>query len=299
MSNSPLTGPNLRGAVDLSSLSARPASTAPVAPGEGGIVFATDDRDFSRVLDLSNTVPVIVEFLAPGMASGLETVIRSFGGRFALATVDAGASPQLAQAFQVQQVPATSAVIAGRPVPLFVGTPDEAELRDVLDQLLQLAAQNGVTGTLDPGAAGGPDLAEAPLPPLHQEAYDAISRGDIAAAITAYQTAIAQDPRDQLAVAGLAQASLLQRLEGKSANAVRVAAAQHPNDVHAQFEVADLDLSGGHVDDAFDRLLEIFPTLRQPDKNRARQRLIDYFEIVGTDDPRVIAARRRLTTLLY
>lgn len=295
MNSSASPAPNLRGAVDLSGLINRPADQAGAPTG---IAFQTDDAGFTRVLELSNSVPVVVEFLAPGVPAALTQVVESYGGRLALATVDASANPQLAQAFQVQQVPATFAVVGGRPVPLFVGTPAEGELREVLDQVLQLAQQQGVTGTIETEAQAA-EPAEAPLPPLHQAAYDAISRGDLAAAVDAYRTAIAQDPRDQLAVAGLAQASLLQRLEGKSANAIRVAAAQHPNDLHAQFEVADLDISGGHVDDAFDRLLEIFPTMRQPDKNRARQRLIDYFEIVGQDDPRVANARRRLTTLLY
>ena len=67
----------------------------------------------------------------------------------------------------------------------------------------------------------------------------------------------------------------------------------------AQLAVADLDVSGGHLADAFDRLLELFPTLDQAGKDAVRTRLLDYFEIAGNDDPRVGAARRRLTGLLY
>ncbi|MDI2097735.1 co-chaperone YbbN [Ruicaihuangia caeni] len=298
MSNPATTGPNLRGAVDLSSLAARPADGS--AAATDSVVFESDDRDFGRVLELSNRVPVIVEFYGAGLQPALGPIVESYGGRLALATVDGNANPQLAQAFQVGQVPAASAVVAGRPLPLFVGTPEDEQVRQVFDQVLQLAAQNGVTGQLttsDADAAEQP--VEEPLSPAHQEAFDAIQRGDYQAALRAYDTAIAQDPRDQAAVAGRAQVALLQRLDGKSPNAIRVAAAQHPGDVHAQFEVADLDISGGHVDDAFDRILEIFPTLRQPDKNRARERMVEYFEIVGNDDPRVMAARRRLTALLY
>lgn len=299
MSNAPLNGANLRGAVDLSSLVNRPASDASGAAGPGAVVAEYGDADFTRVLDLSNTVPVIVEFFGQGVEPALASVVSSYGGRIALATVDANANPQLAQAFQVQQVPTVAAVVAGRPLSLFVGLPADDEVRQVLEQVLQLAAQNGVTGQLaaDEAAVAAPQ--EVPLPPLHQEAFDAIERGDLDGAIHAYQTAIAQDPRDQQAVAGLAQASLLKRLHGKSAATVRVIAAQHPGDLHAQFDVADLDLSGGHVDDAFDRILDVFPKLAHPDKNRARARLVDYFEIVGPEDPRVIAARKRLAGLLY
>jgi putative thioredoxin len=126
-----------------------------------------------------------------------------------------------------------------------------------------------------------------------------MARGDFDAAITEYKTAIAQDPRDQLAVAGLAQVSLLARLRDVTATDVRAAAAAAPSDVQAQLAVADLDVSGGHLEDAFDRLLELFPSLDQAGKDAVRTRLLDYFEITGTEDPRVVAARRRLTGLLY
>ena len=302
MTNTPLNGANLRGAVDLSSLVNKPApATTDGAAAAESVVSETSDADFTRVLELSKTVPVIVEFYGQGIEPELADPVNAYGGRIALATVDATSNPQLVQAFQVQQIPTVAAVVAGRPLSLFVGLPAADELREVLDQVLQLAAQNGVTGQVQPSgdAAEPAETQDAPLPPLHQEAYDAIERGDLPAAIHAYQTAIAQDPRDQLAVAGLAQASLMLRLLGKSASAVRVAAAQHPGDLHAQFDVADLDISGGHVEDAFDRILSVFPKLAQPDKNRARARLVEYFEIVGAEDPRVIAARKRLAGLLY
>ena len=314
MSNVP-PGGNLRGAVDLSALVRRANAPAPQpgasdaggAAGGDALVFEGTDATFQRVVDLSARVPVIVEFYAAGIAPALAPIVTSYGGRLALATVDGSANPQLAQAFQVREVPAVAAVIAGRPVNLFLGIPADEEVRQVLDELLQLAAQNGVTGTIaagDGSDAADPDASaaepvEEPLPPHHQEAFDAIARGDYAGAVAEYRTAIAQNPRDELAVAGLAQASLLQRLDGADAAAVRAAAAERRDDVDAQLAVADLDVSGGHLDDAFDRLIELFPTLPQDGKDVVRVRLLDYFEIAGPDDPRVVTARRRLTSLLY
>ena len=256
-------------------------------------------------------MPVVVEFYAPGLEPALTAIVRSYGGRIALATIDGSVNPQLAQAFQVREVPAVAAVVGGRPVNLFLGIPADSEVRQVFEELLQLAAQNGVTGVLagadgdeatgaaDDSDAPAPEPIDEPLPPHHQEAFEAISRGDYAAAVSEYETAIAQNPRDELAVAGLAQASLLLRLDGLDAAAVRASAAEHRDDVDAQLAVADLDVSGGHVDDAFDRLIELFPSLPQDGKDAVRKRLLQYFEIAGADDPRVVAARRRLTSLLY
>jgi putative thioredoxin len=269
------------------------------------------DATFSQVLELSNTVPVIVDLWAEWcgpckqLSPVLDKLVAEYAGRLLLVKVDVDANPQLTEAFQAQSIPAVAAVIGGRPVQLFVGALPEAQVRDVFEQVLELAAQNGVTGTavVDGGAASAdgetPEPEPEPLPPHHQDAYDAIDRGDYDAAITAYRTAIAQDPRDQLAVAGLAQVSLIARLQGVTIADVRGAAAAAPTDVDAQLAVADLDVSGGHVDDAFDRVLTVFPSLDAAGKDAARTRLLDYFEIVGLDDPRVVAARRRLTMLLY
>lgn len=298
---------SLRGAVDLSGLVRRanaPASTgAPSAPtgGASRLVFQTTDAEFQSVLELSARVPVVVEIIAPGLASALGPLVESYGGRLVLAVVDGSTNPNLAQAFQVREVPAVCAVIAGRPVNLFVGIPSEQEVRQVFDELLALAAENGVTGTIPTdGAEGDADEpVEEPLPPLHQAAYDAIEEGDYPAAIAAYRKAIQENPRDALAVAGLAQVSLLDRLTGKTAADIRAAAAAGPQDVAAQLDVADLDMSGGHLEDAFSRLLDLYPSVPKADQDAIRERMVEYFEIAGNDDPRVGAARRALTLLLY
>ena len=107
-------------------------------------------------------------------------------------------------------------------------------------------------------------------------------------------------PADDEARAALVQVRLLDRLQGLSADAVRAEAASAPTDVAAQLRVADLDVSGGHVEDAFLRLLELFSASADADDRSAiRARLLELFEVVGVADPRVQAARSRLANLLY
>jgi putative thioredoxin len=286
----PISPSTLRGAVDLSGL-VNPRPPRAAASGAAGI--AVTDATFTETLELSKTVPVIVEFYGQGIEPVLAGLIAQYAGRLAHVVVDAPANPQLSQAFQVEQVPTVAAVIGGRPVHLYAGDYPEAEVRQVLDQVLTLAAEQGVTGTAPDGAAAP---AEEVLPPHHQEAYDAISAGDYATAIAEYKTAIAQNPRDALAIAGLAQVSLLQRLDGTTADEIRAAAAS--GSLESQLALADLDVSFGDAAAAFDLLLELFATLDAADKTTVRTRLLDYFEILG-DDPLVGPTRRRLTTLLF
>lgn len=316
MTQVPPTAANLRGAVDLSSLvrpagvPASPGGAATPPPGPPGgavpvpaLVVDGTDANFTSILDLSQQVPVVVELYVGSPSAVLESVVVSYNGRFVLATVEVTANPQLQQAFRATAAPTVAAVIGGRPIALYEGELADAEVRQVLEQLTSLAAQSNVTGiaTVQAQDVSAATVApvEEPLPPHHQEAYDAIALGDYETAIREYKTAIAQNPRDQLAVAGLAQVSLLARLGDASADDIRSAAAASPSDVDAQLAVADLDVSGGHLEDAFGRLLGLFPTVDQSGKDRLRTRILDFFEIAGSDDPRVTAARRRLTGLLY
>jgi putative thioredoxin len=290
----PISSSSLRGAVDLSGL----VNPRPARPAGGGAAGAqATDASFTETLELSKTVPVIVEFYGQGIEPVLAPLIASYNGAFAHVVVEAAANPQLSQAFQVQELPTVAAVIGGRPLQMYVGDYPEAEVRQILDQVLALAREQGVTGTA-PGAGAAAEPAEEPLPPHHQEAFDAISAGDYATAIKEYKKALGENPRDALATAGLAQVGLLQRLDGKSAEEIRAAAASDPAPLEATLALADLSLSMGLAEDALDLLLDVFAAQDADGKTLIRTRLLDYFEILG-DDPLVTPARRRLTGLLF
>lgn len=300
----------LRGAVDLSSLRNRPAAPPAGSPAPGivdVVVDATDDT-FGQILELSRTVPVVVDLWAEWcgpckqLSPIIEKVTRELDGRVLLAKVDVDANPQLAQSFRAQSIPMVVALIAGQPVPMFTGAVPEEQVREVFAQLLQVAAQNGVNGSLSVSGDVADDAAptdEPPLPPLHAEAFAAIENGDYAAAIRAYEQALTENPRDEDAIAGLGQVRLLDRVQGLDLQEARAAAAAAPLDVEAQFAVADLDIAGGHVDDAFGRLLDLFAELPSDERTPVRERLIELFGLIGTADPRVISARNRLSSLLF
>lgn len=237
------------------------------------------------------------------------TVVEDLGaladedaGRWLLARVDVDANPQIAQAFGAPTVPAVVALLGGSPLPLFDSQPERAQIRAVIDQVLAAAAANGISGTVvgSADAESVPEPEEPALPPLHQAAYDAVAAGDLEAAKEAYEQALTQNPRDDQAKAGLAQVGLLARTgEVTDLAAARRAAADAPGDVAAQLVVADLDVAGGHVEDAFARLVDLVRVCSGDDREQVRLRLLDLFEVVGNDDARVVAARRALASALY
>ena len=302
MTSHPISAAALRGAVDLSALSA--PTPAPGAAGGDGLVIEGTDGGFQAIVTSTQNVPAVVVLWSQRLpASGdfvdvLASVAATYEGRFQVVSVNVDANPGLLQAFQVQSVPVTLGLVAGQPVPLFMGVQPVEQVRSFVDELLKLAAEHGVTGRITVKAATEADV-EPELSPLHQEAFDAIERDDLDAAAAAYTEALVQNPADLDATAGLAQVKLMQRTAGVEPQAARTAAAQAPTDINAQMLVADLDVLGGHVEDAFVRLIDVVRASEGDERNTVREHLIELFAVVGAHDERVQKARRALMSALF
>lgn len=310
---------NPYGAVDLSSLAPPPAApAADRASGDGaasglpGVVLDVTEADFqTAVIDTSMTVPVVIDFWADWcgpckqLSPVLERLAQGDGGRWVLAKIDVDANPRLGQAFQVQGIPAVFAVVKGQPIPLFQGALPEAEVRRFLDELLRVAAENGVSGRVAVADQPAEEPAQEPAAvedvgdPRYDEAYDAIERGDLDAAAAAYQGLLDQSPGDADARAGLGQVELMRRTKDLDPATARKAATEAPDDVRAQTDAADLDLLDGRVDEAFARLVELVRRSSGSERDEARAHLVGLCELVGPDDERVAPARTALANALF
>jgi len=305
----------MRGAVDLAALAAQARRSEKETPS--GAVEVTEES-LQELAQRSMQSPVMLVFVAAAsaasedLAARLARVCAEDGGVVTVGVCDVDAQPAIAQALQVNAVPTVIAVLGGRPMPMFQGSADDAQLLEVVRQVTQVAREAGMAGA----GAEGPDAAgsegaegatdaepvaepEVPLPPLHQAAYDAIESDDLDGAITAYEQALKENPRDVEARAGLALVRLMLRTRDADPAAVRGAAAASGSDVDAQMAVADLDVLGGQVEDAFARLLDVVRASAGDERDAVRERLVELFDVVGADDPRVGAARRSLAAALY
>lgn len=303
--------------MDLSALKQPPAGQQPPgavagAPQSGGGSWALDvsEANFQDVVQSSMTHIVVLSLWSPrspesaALNDTIAAIVNSHQGRIVLARVDVDANPSVGQALQVQAVPSLFGLVKGQPVPLMQGTADETEIRSLFDELLNLGVQHGVTGVAAPVGAGPADSPEAepdePVDdPRFAEADAAFSEGDLDRAITEYEKIRAQYPADDEVAERLAGVRLMARASGADLQAARTAAADAPDDVEAQMLVADLDVSGGHVDDAFDRLIGLISRLPNEEREPVRERLIELFTVVGLTDPRVGTARRALARALF
>jgi putative thioredoxin len=313
MTQQPFSRP---GAVDLSGLK-RPAAAPPAPPGgaapTGGASYWLDisQENFQSTVEASLVAPVLLAFHSPTrlpestqMARDLAQVAEEFEGRFLAGLVDIDAQPEIAQAVQLQAVPFVFAVIDGRPQPLIQDLLTLDNLRTAVNQVMQTLTTQGITGRHQPRAAVAPagevDAdGEPPLDPRYAPAQDALERNDFDAAVAEYQKLLNANPADAEATAGLAMAKLLQRTNDVDAEAARAAADAEPDDVDAQTLVADLDMLGGRVDDAFGRLVELVRRTAGDERNQAREHLVAMFAAVGNDDPRVLKGRQALASALF
>jgi putative thioredoxin len=312
----------LAGAVDLAALAAareaqaaaeqRLAEAGEVPPGL--VVDVTEASFQAEVVARSYVVPVVIDLWAEwcqpckALTPVLESLAVEDAGAWVLAKIDVDAEQRIAEAFAVQSIPATFAVIKGQPVPLFTGALPAAQVREFLDEMLRVAAANGVAGRL--GADGeadagtenpdtGPDTQEPAGDPRFDAAYDAIEAGDWDAADAAYRAVLVSSPNDPEASAGVAQVALLRRTDGIQPEAALAAAVASPDSLEAQALAADVELLTGRVDDAFARIVELVRRTSGEDRTAARDHLLSLFALVGDGDPRVTRARAALASALF
>ncbi|MFT4187916.1 MAG: tetratricopeptide repeat protein [Aeromicrobium sp.] len=297
------------GAIDLSAFvrptAGSPSSTPAGEPGGSWVVDVTE-QDFQKVaLEASMGHLVVLNLWSPRAPQSAEFNARlaaaanAYDGQILLAQVDLDANPAIGQALGAQSVPLVVGLVQGQPVPLFQSVVPDEQIRAYFDELIRLGAQHGVTGRAPAVGSAPEDEADDAPDPRFAEADAAFAAGDLEGAAASYERLAAQHPGDAEVAERLAGTRLMIRVAGADLSRARAAAADAPGDVDAQLLVADLDVSGGHVDDAFARLIDLVRRTREDDRERARERLLELFTVVGANDPRVATARRALATALF
>src|SRR5262249_37236319 len=167
-----------------------------------------------------------------------------------------------------------------------LGAVPEAQVKEWLSQVLQVAKQIGLPGAGGPPGAGdqpadGPGSGEAAEPgelpgqdgfqePELTEAQEAMERGDLDAAAGAFERLLAKDPGNPVAGVGLARVNLFRRVNSYDQAQARRDAAASPADVDAQIRVADIEMSLGRAEEAFDRLLGVVRRTSGEDRDKVR-----------------------------
>lgn len=293
-------------AFDLSGLAGPKQAATP--PAAGSWVTTADDRSFESFIAKSMQHPVVFEFTAAAakaeqLSADLAALANEAAGRYLLVHVELDKAPAVAQALGIQAIPMVVGVLGGQLAPLFQGTTDKENARKAIEQLLTVAAANGIVGRAQPvGPAADAAASDPDVPDPRFEAADAaLAEGDYALAEAEFRKLLDANPRDVEASAGIAQTRLLSRLAAADDDApFTIAQADaDPDDLAAHLVVADLEVASGNLARGFARLVELVRRTSGADRETARQRLLELFEAVGQSDPAVLTARRDLMAALF
>ena len=260
------------------------------------LVIQVDANSIRDYLAISDSLPVLVLFVQendPASQSILSTVkllTEKTAGKILTLVVDAVKSPELAQAFDLKQIPSLLGMLKGQPAPLFVGDQPAEQVQQIIERVLQVGKENGLTGTVKVAEP------EPELSPTHQQAFAAIEENNYPLARSLYEKALVENPNDQLADAGLAQITLLIRLEGKDLPSLVSSVGQDTDAVLAR---VDALVATGVASAGFEQLLVLFESTAKDQREPIRLRFVELFLVVGNEDPAVIKARKNLSLLLF
>jgi putative thioredoxin len=260
------------------------------------LVIQVDANSIRDYLAISDSLPVLVLFVQendPASQSILSTVkllTEKTAGKILTLVVDAVKSPELAQAFDLKQIPTLLGMLKGQPAPLFAGDQPAEQVQLIIDRVIQVGKENGLTGTVKV-AEPEPELSIT-----HQQAFAAIEENNYPLARSLYEKALLENPNDQLAEAGLAQIKLLIRLEGKDLPSLVSSVGQ---DTDAVLDRVDALVATGAASQGFEQLLVLFESTAKDQRETIRLRFVELFLVVGNEDPAVIKARKNLSLLLF
>ena len=282
------------------------------------------------VVEPSMTALVIVDFWAEwcGPCKALTPVLEKVAADYAtkgvkLVKVNVDEQKFVAAQFQIRSIPTVYAIFQGQPVADLTPARTEAQLGQMLDQILRQLPIQGeaqalaadIAPLLEMGeevlGSGDAERALSVFTQIAEMAPDdaramsgqaralvALGRAEEAETLLAgLSPELAKDPAIQRAQTALALAREAQPVDDLSGLAANVAA--NPDDHDARFELAGGQMAAGDRDGAADSLLEIIRRERDWNEGAARQRLLKLFEVVGLEDPWVSAQRRRLSAVLF
>ncbi|MBY5754098.1 thioredoxin [Rhizobium leguminosarum bv. viciae] len=295
------------------------------AAAAGSYITETTTANFAKdVIEESRKQPVLVDFWAPWcgpckqLTPVLEKVINEAKGRVRLVKMNIDDHPSIAGQLGIQSIPAVIAFVNGRPADGFMGAVPESQIQQFIDRIA--------------GPAGADEAAE--IEAVLAEAAELLAAGNINEAAQLYGAVMQADPENAKALAGMAECmiaanqhqrarEILTELPEELAKDAGIQAvlmkleqieearklgdpvalerelAANPDDHEARIKLAKIRNVEGRRDEAADHLLLVMRKDRAFDDDGARRQLLQFFEVWGFKDPATVAARRKLSAMLF
>tara|TARA_A100001011_G_C14293697_1_gene837392 strand:- start:170 stop:1036 length:867 start_codon:yes stop_codon:yes gene_type:complete len=284
------------------------------------VIEINQDQFVENVIEKSKTIPVIVDFWAPWcgpckqLTPILENLVNKKNGKVILAKVNVDENQGLAGQLNIQSIPTVYGFVDGKPIDAFQGAQPESKIETMINKLIDATPGNEI-------------------PKLIEEANKNFKDQKFEEAKKIYESLVSMDPGNIKIIVGLLRC-FVQLKEYQQANEIissvddqtlanedidkikklldaiknddggniddlKIKLRENPGDKETRYELAEKFLSSNEIESGFNELLIIFNEDPKWNEEASKKKLLEYFDLLGFNDPNVIEARKKLSTLMF
>ena len=284
------------------------------------IIDINQDQFIEEVVEKSKTTPVIVDFWAPWcgpckqLTPILENLVNKKNGKVILAKVNVDENQGIAGQLNVQSIPTVYGFVDGKPIDAFQGAQPESKIEEMINKLIDATPGNEV-------------------PKLLEEAENLFKDHKFEEAQKKYEALVGMDPGSPKVIGGLLRClvqlkkyddakemmeslddetlkneeiskinKLLTNLgkdDGGDIQELKLSVTNDPDNKQKRFVLAERYLSSNETGLGFNELLTIFEKDPKWNDEAAKKKLLEYFDLLGFNDPNVLHARKKLSSLMF